>query len=118
MGQPTKEDKFSFGLWTVGWQARDTFGEATRAPLDPVEAVEHLAELGAYGVTFHDDDLIPFGTDEAERDADRRTLPARRRRDRSGRADDDDEPVLAPDVQGGRLHRQRPWRPPLTPCAR
>ncbi|MGD0741744.1 MAG: xylose isomerase [Acidimicrobiales bacterium] len=67
MAVPTKEDKFSFGLWTVGWQARDTFGEATRPPLDPVEAVGHLAELGAWGVTFHDDDLVPFGSDESER---------------------------------------------------
>jgi xylose isomerase len=65
---PTPEDKFSFGLWTVGWPARDMFGEASRPPLDPVEAVHRLAELGAYGVSFHDDDLIPFGTDDAERD--------------------------------------------------
>ena len=65
---PTAEDKFSFGLWTVGWPARDMFGEASRPPLDPVEAVHRLAELGAYGVSFHDDDLIPFGTDDAERD--------------------------------------------------
>ncbi|MGA3352904.1 MAG: xylose isomerase [Acidimicrobiales bacterium] len=64
---PTREDRFSFGLWTVGWQARDTFGDATRDPLDAVEAVSRLAELGAYGVTFHDDDLIPFGSDETER---------------------------------------------------
>ncbi|MFG1873539.1 xylose isomerase [Sphaerisporangium sp. NPDC049003] len=55
---PTKEDKFTFGLWTVGWQARDPFGEASRAPLDPAVAVHRLAELGAYGVTFHDDDLL------------------------------------------------------------
>jgi len=66
--QPTREDKFSFGLWTVGWQARDPFGDPTRPVLDPVEAVHHLAELGAYGVTFHDDDLIPFGSSAAERD--------------------------------------------------
>ena len=66
---PTPADKFTFGLWTVGWQARDTFGDATRAPLDPVEAVNRLAELGAYGVTFHDDDLIPPGSDVAARDA-------------------------------------------------
>ena len=66
--QPTREDKFSFGLWTVGWTARDPFGDATRAPLDAVEAVERLAELGAYGVTFHDDDLFPFGSDDAERE--------------------------------------------------
>ncbi|MHC0428890.1 xylose isomerase [Streptomyces sp. O3] len=66
---PAHEDKFSFGLWTVGWQGRDPFGDATRAPLDPAESVRRLAELGAYGVTFHDDDLIPFGVSGTERDA-------------------------------------------------
>ncbi len=66
--QPTKADHFTFGLWTVGWPARDPFGDATRPPLDPVESVHRLAELGAYGVTFHDDDLIPFGSDDTERD--------------------------------------------------
>jgi xylose isomerase len=65
--QPTREDKFSFGLWTVGWQARDLFGEATRPFLAGVEAVHKLAELGAYGITFHDDDLIPPGTSSSER---------------------------------------------------
>jgi xylose isomerase len=66
--QPTREDKFSFGLWTVGWPARDPFGDATRPALDPVEAVHRLVELGAYGITFHDDDLIPFGSDDAARE--------------------------------------------------
>ncbi|WJK34807.1 xylose isomerase [Solwaraspora sp. WMMA2065] len=66
--QPTPADKFSFGLWTVGWQARDQFGDASRGPLDAVEAVHQLADLGAYGITFHDDDLIPFGSDPASRD--------------------------------------------------
>jgi xylose isomerase len=66
--QPTREDKFTFGLWTVGWQARDPFGDATREPVDPVETVHKLAEMGAYGVTFHDDDLIPFGSDDTARD--------------------------------------------------
>ncbi|HVG66396.1 MAG TPA: xylose isomerase [Actinomycetota bacterium] len=66
--RPTREDKFSFGLWTVGWPARDPFGDATRPPLDPVESVHRLAELGAYGVTFHDDDLIPFGADGDQRE--------------------------------------------------
>ena len=65
---PRPEHKFTFGLWTVGWQARDPFGDATRAPLDPVETVERLAVLGAYGVTFHDDDLVPFGSDAGERE--------------------------------------------------
>jgi xylose isomerase len=65
--QPTREDKFSFGLWTVGWQARDLFGEATRPVLAGVEAVHKLAELGAYGITFHDDDLVPPGSSPADR---------------------------------------------------
>ncbi|MCX4744730.1 xylose isomerase [Kitasatospora sp. NBC_01287] len=65
---PTPADKFTFGLWTVGWQGRDPFGDATRPALDPVETVQRLAGLGAYGVTFHDDDLIPFGASEAERE--------------------------------------------------
>jgi len=69
MFEPTPEDKFSFGLWTVGWRANDPFGDATRAPLDPVEAVHRLSELGAWGITFHDDDLVPFGSSDAERDA-------------------------------------------------
>ncbi len=67
---PKREDHFSFGLWTVGWQARDPFGDPTRPWLDPVESVHRLSELGAWGVTFHDDDLIPFGADEAEREKD------------------------------------------------
>ncbi len=67
--QPVPEDKFSFGLWTVGWQGRDPFGDATRRPLDPVETVHRLADLGAYGVTFHDDDLIPFGSGDIAREA-------------------------------------------------
>jgi xylose isomerase len=66
--QPTRDDKFSFGLWTVGWQARDPFGDATRPAIDPVESVHKLAEMGAYGVTFHDDDVIPFGSDDASRE--------------------------------------------------
>ncbi|MBM4792383.1 xylose isomerase [Streptomyces sioyaensis] len=67
--QPVPEDRFSFGLWTVGWQGRDPFGEATRRALDPVETVHRLADLGAYGVTFHDDDLIPPGAGDIGRQA-------------------------------------------------
>jgi xylose isomerase len=64
---PRPEHKFSFGLWTVGWQGRDPFGDATRPPLDPVRAVHKLTELGAWGVSFHDDDLVPFGSDDLQR---------------------------------------------------
>ena len=66
---PTPADKFTFGLWTVGWQARDPFGDPTRDALDPVRTVNELAKRGAYGVTFHDDDLIPFGSDDVNRRA-------------------------------------------------
>jgi xylose isomerase len=65
---PTPSDRFTFGLWTVGWQGRDQFGDAVRAPLDPVESVHQLAQRGAYGVTFHDDDLVPFGSSDSERE--------------------------------------------------
>ena len=69
MRTPTPQDKFTFGLWTVGWQARDPFGDATRPALDPIRTVSELAQRGAYGVTFHDDDLIPFGSSTADRAA-------------------------------------------------
>src|SRR5947209_10655488 len=65
---PRPEHKFTFGLWTVGNPGRDPFGEPTRAPLDPAETVRRLAELGAYGVSLHDNDLVPWGTASAERD--------------------------------------------------
>ncbi|WP_062297985.1 xylose isomerase [Demequina maris] len=66
---PTPADHFTFGLWTIGWPAADPFGSATRGALDPVEAIHKLAELGAYGMTFHDDDLFPFGSSDADRRA-------------------------------------------------
>jgi xylose isomerase len=66
-GKPTPDDKFSFGLWTIGYNGSDPFGGPTRPPLDVVEAVTRLAEIGAYGLTFHDDDLFDFGSSDAER---------------------------------------------------
>ncbi|AZR02851.1 xylose isomerase [Trueperella pyogenes] len=65
--QPQPEDKFSFGLWTVGWLANDPFGEATRKPLAPWDYVTKLGEIGAWGVTFHDNDVFPFDATDAER---------------------------------------------------
>ena len=65
---PTQEDKFSFGLWTVGWLGVDPFGTASRPPLDPWVYAEKLAELGAWGITFHDNDVFPFDADEATRE--------------------------------------------------
>src|SRR5947199_5912849 len=65
---PTRQDKFSFGLWTVGNIGRDPFGEPVRAPLSPEYIVHKLAALGAYGVNLHDNDLVPFDAAPAERD--------------------------------------------------
>jgi xylose isomerase len=67
--RPTPEDRFSFGLWTVGWQGVDVFGGAVRPPLEPAEAVHKLAGLGAYGITFHDNDVFAFGATAAEKEA-------------------------------------------------
>ena len=65
---PAPADRFSFGIWTVGWQGVDVFGGATRPPMPAERAVYELAELGAYGVNFHDNDVFEFGAGEAERD--------------------------------------------------
>jgi xylose isomerase len=67
--QPGPEHKFTFGLWTVGNNGRDPFGAPVRSPLSPVEILHLLAEVGAYGVNFHDNDLIPIDATPAEREA-------------------------------------------------
>jgi hypothetical protein len=58
--RPKPEHKFTFGLWTAGNIGRDPFGEATRLPLSPLRIVHLLAEVGAYGVNLHDNDLVPI----------------------------------------------------------
>lgn len=69
MFTPTPEDRFTFGLWTVGNQGRDPFGIETRPPVDPVDTVHMLAEIGAWGVNLHDNDLVPIDASASERDA-------------------------------------------------
>jgi xylose isomerase len=66
--QPIPEDKFTFGLWTVGNVGRDPFGEPVRSALSPVDLLNLLAEVGAYGVNFHDNDLVPIDASTSERD--------------------------------------------------
>ena len=66
--RPTAADKFTFGLWTVGNRGRDPFGEPTRPVIDPITAVRRLSELGAWGVNFHDNDLVPIDATASERD--------------------------------------------------
>jgi len=65
---PKPEHKFTFGLWTVGNTGRDPFGQQVRPTLSPVEIVHLLAEVGAYGVNFHDNDLVPIDAPPSERD--------------------------------------------------
>jgi xylose isomerase len=65
---PRPEHKFSFGLWTVSNRGRDPFGAEVRPPLAPVDAVKMLAEVGAWGVNLHDNDLVPIDATPAERD--------------------------------------------------
>ena len=68
MYEPKPEDKFTFGLWTVGNPGADPFGAPVREKLSPVALVELLAEVDAYGVNFHDNDLVPIDANAAERD--------------------------------------------------
>jgi len=65
---PKAEHKFSFGLWTLGNRGRDPFGDAVRPTLPPVDIVKMLAEVGAWGVNLHDNDLVPIDATSAERD--------------------------------------------------
>lgn len=64
---PGPDHKFTFGLWTVGNRGRDPFGDAVRPTLRPVEAVKMLGEVGAYGVNFHDNDLVPIDASPQDR---------------------------------------------------
>ena len=66
--QPKPEDKFSFGLWTVGNRGRDPFGDFVRDPISPVQIVEMLGEVGAWGVNLHDNDLVPIDATPSEYD--------------------------------------------------
>ncbi len=65
---PTADDRFTFGLWTVGNPGADPFGRPTRKPMEPVHVLRKLAEAGAWGVNFHDEDLVPFGASPGERE--------------------------------------------------
>jgi xylose isomerase len=67
--RPNPKHKFTFGLWTVGNRGKDPFGDDVRPALDPNDSVRKLAELGAYGISMHDNDLVPFGASASERDA-------------------------------------------------
>ena len=64
--KPKPEHKFTFGLWTVGNIGRDPFGGPVREPLSPADLVRLLGEVGAYGVNFHDNDLIPIDASPSE----------------------------------------------------
>src|SRR6266704_4248232 len=79
---PAPADKFSFGIWTVGWQGVDVFGPAVRPPMPADRAVRKLADIGAFGVNFHDNDVFDCVASAAERD--RRIAEFRRALDDTG----------------------------------
>ena len=79
---PTPADRFSFGIWTVGWQGVDVFGSAVRPPMPAERAVRKLAEIGAYGVNFHDNDV--FGFDDTSEEREERIAAFRKALDETG----------------------------------
>ncbi len=103
---PKPEHKFTFGLWTVGSTGRDPFGGPVRDAKSPVELVHLLAEVGAWGVNFHDNDLVPIDATPAERDRIVRGLQSRARRDRIVCPDGNHQPVHRPGLQGWCIHLQ------------
>ena len=111
--QPTRDDKFTFGLWTVGWQARDPFGDATRAAARPGGVGAPAGR--ARRLRRHLPRRRPDPVRQRRRRPRRahRPVPQGARRDRPGRPDGDHEPVHPPGVQGRRVHQQRPRRPPV-----
>ena len=109
---------FHSGSGPWAGRASTSSARAVRAPLDPEVAVAKLAELGAYGVSFHDNDVFPFGASAAEKSAGDRALAPRRGQRGAGDPDDHDQPVLAPGVSRRWLHRERPRGPPFRASAR
>ena len=110
MTAPTKPNpkyKFTFGLWTVGNPGRDPFGVPTREVISPVQIADMLGEVGAYGVNFHDNDLIPIDATAAQADADQEGFQESPEGQRPGRADGDHQSVQRPGLQGRRVHQQQ-----------
>jgi len=66
--KPDPKLKFTFGLWTVGNTGRDPFGGPVREQISPVQIADLLGEVGAYGVNFHDNDLVPIDATPQQRD--------------------------------------------------
>ena len=110
---PSREDRFSFGIWTVGWQGVDVFGSAVRPPMPAERAVHKLAELGAYGVNFHDNDVFAFDATPAERDE--RIGAFRKALAETGLVVTTATTNLFghPMFRDGGVHRQRPRRAPV-----
>ena len=101
---PRPDHQFTFGLWTVGNPGRDPFGNVVRADLDPVETVHRLAELGAYGVSFHDNDLVPYDATPTERQTVLKRFRAALEETGLNVPDGDDQPVLASRLQRRGIH--------------
>ena len=114
--EPRPEHKFSFGLWTVGNRGRDPFGEAVRPTIPPNDIVALLAEVGAWGVNLHDNDLVPIDATPAERDRIVREFTGRMPAAWNLRPHGDGQLVLRSSFSRRSFHRQRSQVSAPTPC--
>ena len=103
---PKPEHKFTFGLWTVGSVGRDPFGSPVREPKSPAELVHLLAEVGAYGVNFHDNDLIPIDATAARGRRHQEGIPQSPARHGPASAHGDNESLRRSHLQRWGLHQQ------------
>ena len=110
---PTQSDRFTFGLWTVGWKGQDPFGDATRRGPRPRRVRAPARRAGRRRRHLPRRRPDPVRLLGARARPAHRPLQGRPGRDRDDRADDDHQPVHPPGVQGRRLHQQRPVGPPL-----
>ena len=112
---PDPDLKFTFGLWTVGNVGRDPFGGPVREPLSVGQLCDLLGEVGAYGVNFHDNDLVPIDATPADAERIKSEFKQGPEGQRPRRPDGDHQPLLRPGLQGRRLHQQQRARPRLRP---
>ena len=101
---PKKEDKFSFGLWTVGNRGRDPFGDFVRPALDPIESVKRLSQLGAWGINLHDNDLVPIDANTIRAKSDCARVQAGPERLRYGGANGNHKSLFPSCFQGWSFH--------------
>ena len=114
--QPRAEHKFSFGLWTVGNRGRDAFGDSVRPPISPNDIVSMLAEVGAWGVNLHDNDLVPIDATAAGTRPHRELVQESVQAEWHCCSDGHRFALLSPDFSRWSLHLQRSRSARLCPA--